>query len=219
MNLSKLDGWFEPDEQKIHIIGCGSVGSAVAENLVRSGVKKLTLWDFDIVAPHNIVNQMFREQDIGKLKVDALENILKEINSEVEITRKCEGWNGQSLSGYIFLCCDGIELRKEIAETQSLSPYVMAMFDFRTGLTGAQHYAAVWSDSESVKRFLKSMDFTHDEASKTVPVSACGITLGVVTTVRLIAALGVNNYINFIKGNPVKSTVVIDGFDMELTAF
>jgi hypothetical protein len=50
-------------------------------------------------------------------------------------------------------------------------------------------------------------------------VSACGVTLGVATTVRLVCALGVNNYINFVKGNGIKKLVIIDGFHYLLDAF
>ena len=115
MDLSKSYEFFQPEKDKarIHIVGCGSVGSTLAENLVRCGVTKLMLWDFDRVESHNIVNQMFRHQDIGKSKVEALYDILMEINPEVkdDIKLKPEGWNGKMMSGYIFLAVDSIELR------------------------------------------------------------------------------------------------------------
>ena len=63
------------------------------------------------------------------------------------------------------------------------------------------------------------MQFSHEEAAEETPVSACGVTLGVATTVRLICALGVNNYINFTKGLGIKKMVLIDGFAMTLDAF
>ena len=68
MDLSKVYEFFQPekDSSRIHIVGCGSVGSTLAENLVRCGVTKLALWDFDTVEEHNIVNQMFRKADVGR---------------------------------------------------------------------------------------------------------------------------------------------------------
>lgn len=123
------------------------------------------------------------------------------------------------MSGYIFLCVDSIELRREIVEKHLDSPYVKAVFDFRTLLEGAQHYAADWSDFKMKKDLLNSMQFSHEEAKEETPVSACGVTLGVATTVRLICALGVNNYINFVKGNGIKKLVMIDGFNFMLDAF
>lgn len=223
MDLSKSYDFFQPekDTARIHIVGCGSVGSTLAENLARCGVTKMTLWDFDTVEAHNIVNQMFRQQDVGKSKVEALKDILMDINPEIkdDVELKPKGWEGKLMSGYIFLCVDNIELRRTIVEKHMDSPYVKAVFDFRTLLESAQHYAADWSDYKMKQDLLKSMQFSHEEAAEETPVSACGVTLGVATTVRLICALGVNNYINFVKGNGIKKLIMIDGFNFILDAF
>ena len=223
MDLSKSYDFFQPDKDdaRIHIVGCGSVGSTIAENLARCGVTKMTLWDFDKVEAHNIVNQMFRQQDVGKLKVDALKDILMDINPEMKDTveTKPEGWQGKLMSGYVFLCVDNIELRKEIVKRHMDTPYVKAMFDVRTLLTGAQHYAAAWDDFKMKQNFLESMNFSHEEAAAETPVSACGVTLGVATTVRLISALAVNNYIKYVKGEGLWKLVQIDGFTGLLDCF
>lgn len=223
MDLSKSYEFFQPenDDARIHIIGCGSVGSTLAENLARCGVTKMTLWDFDTVEAHNIVNQMFRQQDIGKPKVEALRDILVDINPDIadDLELKPKGWQGKMLSGYIFLAVDSIELRRKIVEQHMDNTFVKAIFDFRTLLEGAQHYAADWSDVKMRENLLKSMQFSHEEAAEETPVSACGVTLGVATTVRLVCALGVNNYINFTKGLGIKKMVLIDGFAMTLDAF
>lgn len=221
IDLSKIYEYFQPDKvnSKIHIVGCGSVGSTVAENLVRCGISNLTLWDFDKVEPHNIVNQMFRQKDVGKSKVEALADILKEINPDVELELQPKGWQGKLMSGYVFLCVDNIELRRKIVEQHLDSPFVKAMFDFRTGLEFAQSYAADWSDSKMKRDFLNSMQFTHEEASAESPTSACGVTLGVAPTVRIISALGVCNFINLVRGKGLKSMVLCNMFGFMLDAF
>lgn len=223
MDLSKSYDFFQPEKDgaRIHIVGCGSVGSTLAENLARCGVTKMTLWDFDTVEAHNIVNQMFRQQDVGRLKVEALRDILMDINPEIKdnVELKPKGWEGKLMSGYIFLCVDNIELRRTIVEKHMDSPYVKAVFDFRTLLESAQHYAADWSNYKMKQDLLKSMQFSHEEAAEETPVSACGVTLGVATTVRLVCALGVDNYINFVKGNGIKKLIMIDGFNFILDAF
>lgn len=223
MNLTKSYEFFKPEMigSQVHIIGCGSVGSTVAENLVRCGVTKMTLWDFDKVEGHNVTNQMFRECDIGKMKVDALKEILIDINPDAEKTIKTEpaGWQGKILSGYIFLAVDSIEIRRDFVEKHINSTFIKAVFDFRTLLEGAQHYAADWSDYKSKQSLLKTMQFSHSEAAEETPVSACGVTLGVATTVRLICALGVNNFINFVKGKGLKKMVLLDGFNFSMEAY
>ncbi len=223
MNLNKSYEFFKPEsvEDRIHIIGCGSVGSTIAENLARCGIQKMTLWDFDKVEEHNIVNQMFRSVDVGKPKVEALRDILTEINPDIaaEIVLQPKGWQGKMLSGYVFLCVDSIDIRRQFVEQHMDNPNVKAVFDFRTLLESAQHYAADWSDMAMKKNLLASMQFSHEEAAEETPVSACGVTLGVATTVRLICALGVDNFINFTKGNGIRKYVVIDGFGFTLDAF
>ena len=223
MDLSKSYEFFKPEmcTERIHIIGCGSVGSTVAENIVRFGITKITLYDFDYVEPHNIANQMFTQEDVGRLKTEALANLLYKINPDTRqnIKLQSEGYSNQKMSGYVFLCVDSIELRREIAMQYKDSQYIKAMFDFRTRLTDAQHYAADWSNPAMIESFINSMAFSHEEAAKETPVSACNITLSVAPTVRMICAVGVSNFINFAKGEEIKKLILIDAFNFTIDAF
>lgn len=223
MNLVKSYDFFKPEEVegRIHIIGCGSVGSAVAENLARFGLTKFSLWDFDVVEEKNVANQMFTSKHIGMLKTDATEQIILDINPAAapDIKKYPKGYEGQILSGFVFLCADNIDLRRQIVEKHKMNPNVKAMFDFRTRLTDAQHYAADWSNPDQVQNLLNSMQFTSDEADQDTPVSACGGILGVATTVRFIVAVGVDNFVNFVKGGGIKKFVMADAFAMQVDAF
>ena len=223
LNLSKSYDYFKPEtvKERIHIIGCGSVGSCVAELLVRFGLTKITLYDFDKVEPKNLANQLYRQEHIGMLKTTALTVMMREINPATMgvIKTEPEGYTGQKLSGYVFLAIDNIELRRKIAEDNKNNPYIKAVFDFRTRLTDAQSYAADWSDMKSVDDFIRSMDFTHQEAAKETPVSACNVTLSVAPTVRMICSLGVANFVNFVKGEKLKKFIQIDVFKFILDAF
>lgn len=223
MDLSKSYDFFKPEmlNGRVHIIGCGAIGSTVAEMLTRFGITKITLYDFDDVEAHNIANQMFTQEDIGKKKVQAVAEYLRKINPDIvdDLRVAEEGYTGQRLSGYIFLCVDNIDLRRQIAEACKDNPYVKGMFDFRMRLTDAQHYAADWSDKKMVEAFLNSMAFSHDEAKKETPVSACNITLSVCTTVRSVVAAGVSNFVNFVKGNGLKKMILCDSFAFGLDAF
>ena len=222
MDLSKSMEYFHPsmDDSRIHIVGCGSVGSTVAENLARCGVTKFTLWDFDTVESKNVVNQMFREKDIGKPKVEALRDIILEINPEAEpdIQLKPDGWKGKLMSGYIFLCVDSVDVRKAIIERHMDSEFVRAVFDFRTRLEDAQHYAADWSKMRDRKDLLSSMEFTHEEAAEETPVSACNVTLGVCQTVRIICAFGTANYMNFVRGKGLRKMILANAFTFDVDA-
>ena len=146
---------------------------------------------------------------------------LRKINPDIvdDLRVVEEGYTGQRLSGYIFLCVDNIDLRRKIAEACKDNPYVKGMFDFRMRLTDAQHYAADWSDKKMVEAFLNSMAFSHEEAKEETPVSACNITLSVCTTVRSVVAAGVSNFVNFVKGNGLKKMILCDSFAFGLDAF
>jgi len=223
LDLSKSYTFFKPEEvkERIHIIGCGSVGSTVAELLARFGLTKLSLYDFDIVEPKNLANQLFRQEHVGMTKTQALTDMLSEINPEITHNIKTfpNGYTGQRLSGYVFLCIDNIDLRREIATTNKDNLYIKAMFDFRTRLTDAQHYAAKWGDMSMVKDFIKTMNFTHKEAVAETPVSACNVTLSVAPTIRVICSLGVTNFVNFVKGESLKKMILMDAFNYILDVF
>ena len=221
MDLTKSYEFFKPEmlRGRVHIIGCGSVGSTVAENLARFGVEDMVLYDFDKVESRNIVNQMFTQDDIGRLKIEALADEVKSINPDCKIKLVPEGWNGQRLAGYVFLCCDGIELRRRIVEENKNNTYIRGMFDFRTRLTDAQHYAADWSNKKMVDDFLNSMNFSHEEAQEETPMSACRVALSVAPTIRVIVAYGVANFINFVKGLPLRKMILIDAFEFAVDAF
>lgn len=220
MELTKSYEYFQPEKvtERIHIIGCGSVGGTVAELLVRMGLKKITLYDFDTVCAHNLVNQIYRAKDIGQNKATALAEILKEIEPSLDLKVKTQGWNGQRLSGYVFLCADSMKVRRQVVEQNFDNLAIRAMFDFRTSLESAQNYAADWQYYKNKKDFLGTMQFTDEEAAEETPTSACGITLGVAPTVRGICTMGVANFLNWVRKGELKKQIVFNVFGMDLFA-
>jgi len=223
MDLSKSAEFFNPTtfKDRIHIIGLGSVGSTVAELLSRFGFTKVSLYDFDIVQEHNLANQMFTTKDILNPKLDAVCERWVSVNPEAKdsLVVYPDGWNGQKLSGYVFLCVDNIDLRRRIVKENQYNDSIKGMFDFRTGLTDAQHYAADWSSNDDIKALLDTMDFTHEEAEKNVPMSACKVALCVMPTVWSVAMAGVTNFINLLKGKKLERAMITKPFDFETIVF
>lgn len=222
MNLNKHFEFFDPTSvtDEIHIIGCGAIGSTIAEMLTRLGFTKLHLYDFDKVSDHNITNQMFRMKDIGGPKVAALADLLEEINPEIQLELHHEGWNTFSrVTGIVFLAVDSIEVRKEIVQTYKFNKDITFMSDCRMRLTDAQYYAADWSNEKEINRLYNSMDFTSEEAKASTPVSACGTTLSVTPTVRIIVSYAVSNLINFLNKQPHKTLINMDAFAMNIVCF
>ena len=219
MNLTKSSEFFNPEDctERIHLIGCGSVGSAVAELLARFGLTNVSLYDFDVVEEHNLANQMFTTKNLYKPKIEGVYERWIDINPEASKSLKLysNGWDGNKLSGYVFLCVDNIELRKRIVEENKYNLNIKAMFDFRTALVTAQHYAADWQKEEDIAALLDTMDFTHAEAEKNVPVSACKVALCVMPTVWSVAMAGVTNFINFEKNNKLERAMILKPFEFE----
>lgn len=221
MNLSKHREFFNPDDftDEIHIIGCGAVGSTIAEQLARIGIKKLHLYDFDTVSEHNITNQMFIAPQIGLTKLKAMTALLEFINPDIKLILHEEGWKpGMPLTGYVYLAVDNIDTRKEIIKDNLFNPMIRAMFDTRMRLTDAQHFAAKWTN-EGKKFLQETMNFTREEAASSTPMSACGTTLSVTPTVRIICSLAVANLINVLLNKPITKTILIDAFNMTIDAF
>ena len=74
-------------QKRVILFGVGGVGSWCAEALVRSGIKHLTIVDFDTVNVTNINRQlMATTKTIDQIKVDALKERLLAINPHAEIT-------------------------------------------------------------------------------------------------------------------------------------
>lgn len=219
MDLSKHLDILDPINditKPISIIGCGAIGSTLAVQLARLGVPKLYLYDFDEVELHNITNQMYRQCDVGRSKMEALTEILHEINPELEV-HQVGAYKDQALNGYVFMAVDNIEIRKEIVTNNKCNPNTVAMFDFRMGLYNAQHYAYKW-DAFGIQSMYQSMNFSHEEAKANVPMSPCGTTLSVAPTVWTIVSLGVANFIKLIRGKDINNLIIVDVNTCEIVA-
>ena len=73
----------------VAIAGAGGLGSNIAVMLARSGVGHLHIVDFDIVDITNLNRQAYTVKHIGMRKVDAITEILMEINPYMRVTTEC----------------------------------------------------------------------------------------------------------------------------------
>lgn len=70
---------------RVGIAGAGGLGSNCAMLLARSGVRALTLADFDRVDASNLNRQFYFSGDIGQSKVEALGRNLRRIDAELDL--------------------------------------------------------------------------------------------------------------------------------------
>ena len=74
------------EQAMVGIAGAGGLGSNVAAHLVRSGVRRLVIADFDVVSPSNLNRQFFFRDQVGRRKVEALAENLRRIEPGLELT-------------------------------------------------------------------------------------------------------------------------------------
>ena len=97
------------------IIGCGALGTVIANALVRAGVGKVRIIDRDLIEYHNLQRQiLFDEEDVKNQipKAVAAERHLKKVNSSIEIegiVADVHYANIEELVGGFDLILDGLD--------------------------------------------------------------------------------------------------------------
>ncbi|XKK63264.1 ThiF family adenylyltransferase [Streptomyces sp. ARC32] len=91
MDLRPRDSAWEPQlllrRAEVLLVGVGGTGSAAARDLVASGVGRLHCVEPDVVELSNLNRQtLFREEDLGRPKLDAALTALRALNPDVEVT-------------------------------------------------------------------------------------------------------------------------------------
>jgi molybdopterin/thiamine biosynthesis adenylyltransferase len=158
---------FDPVNQKykIVILGAGSLGSFIALNLAKLGFNDLTVYDFDKVEEHNIPNQFYRVSDIGKQKVEALKEIIKEFAS-VDVKICDEKVDSKTklpidLDNIFVITFDTLEARKVAFDL--LKDYNFRVLDVRAGGEEYNIQTINTSEEDEVKTWEKSFDITPTE--------------------------------------------------------
>jgi hypothetical protein len=72
-------------EKCVSIFGCGSGGSYLAEQLARSGLGKIVLFDMEEVEAENLCRSGYEIADLGVSKVNALARKLRNINPAIHL--------------------------------------------------------------------------------------------------------------------------------------
>ena len=73
--------WMQGDTRMCLVYGAGGIGSWVALMLARAGLE-VGIFDDDVIESHNIGGQLFRMEDIGKKKVVAVQEIVKDFTGD-----------------------------------------------------------------------------------------------------------------------------------------
>lgn len=110
--------------KSVILVGVGGVGGYVATMLVRAGVGKIKLVDFDKVSPSNINRQVVANVNtIGRSKVEVLKEKLLEINPNLHCEVVDERLTEQNVDRIITPCDMCIDAIDSVSDKVSLIIY------------------------------------------------------------------------------------------------
>lgn len=109
------------EQKSILIVWAGGIGSTTAMCLAQCGFNKIRVCDFDQVENHNLASQLYKEADIGRDKVSALqENI--EAFTGIRIEALPSKFIPAMLEGIdiVIMWVDNMATRKEVLEALTI---------------------------------------------------------------------------------------------------
>jgi len=145
VSFLRHSAFFGPEDANQHvlnIIGVGATGSWIAMLAARMGWHKFRVWDLDIVESHNLPNQIYTHDDIGKKKVIALKEQLLRFNPEVEVETHDYFFESSKhtdlLEGPVIITVDSLSARKDIGNAIKGNFLVGFAFETRMGFSHAE---------------------------------------------------------------------------------
>ncbi len=193
--MSKIDplrhlSVFNPDvfgKLRVDVIGCGATGSQIAMQLAKLGVENLHLHDFDVVESHNLANQLFGLEDVGKKKTKALAERITRDTGLVPVLHEQAVTGRTVLGNVVFLLTDTMASRKEIWEGAiRYKMHVERMIETRMGKSEGRVYSISPVASNEI-RFWEDTLYADDVAQE----SLCGARTSVGATACLVTAYAI----------------------------
>jgi len=214
VDLYRQQDLIEPDQLDlpITVVGCGGIGSFVVLALAKMGCRALAVYDDDRVEPHNIPNQAYRLADVGRLKVEALADLVRDV-AGVPLESRAERVGGQRLQGVVVTAVDTMAARREIwLRGIRHRAGVPLYLDARMGAEVARILTVRPADPDDVRRYEASLH--PDEEAVILPCTAQAI----VYTGFSIAALVAGQIKKFLTGEPLKGELILDHKTMTFIA-
>ncbi|WP_298034092.1 sulfur carrier protein ThiS adenylyltransferase ThiF [uncultured Desulfovibrio sp.] len=89
---------------RVGLAGAGGLGSNAALMLARCGVEDLLLLDDDVVEPSNLNRQQYWPRHLGSPKVEALAEVLRELNPDIRVEARRLRLSPANLPGILSAC-------------------------------------------------------------------------------------------------------------------
>lgn len=156
INTLRHSDILKPNLGLITIVGAGGIGSPLTVQLAKMGFDRIKVFDGDEVDEVNLSSQLYRTKDIGKKKVFALAEIVKDF-ADVDVLTMDKRTDGKDMdTNLLILAVDDIDVRKEIVSN--------AKFDYLIDGRMAAQTFSVFSFPEVLKDEYMKTIFPKEEA-------------------------------------------------------
>ncbi|HEX6513731.1 MAG TPA: ThiF family adenylyltransferase [Chloroflexota bacterium] len=169
----------------ITLIGAGGIGSPLALALAKMGCPRLALYDPDTVEAHNLPNQIYRLNDVGRPKVAALADLLREF-APLELDVRQERVSEQALRGVVISAVDSMASRQDIWHgCVRYKPAVPLYVDARMGAEVCRVFTVNPADPDDVTAYEATLHGDGDAAED--PCTAQAIIYNTFAVAALVA--------------------------------
>lgn len=191
-------------ERHTYIIGVGGGGSLLVNNLLRLNWPShmITVFDDDTVEEHNVTNQVYGPEEVGLLKVEAINQKLGymgEVN--IEPIRVEEEF--LDLDGIVVCQTDDFKTRHTIFENQIAGNGNIELFiDSRVGALSSRIYMLDPSNEKHCEKYLKTLPKELDEDGSSEN-SLCGTRVSIhamLSNTASLVAITLQEYLRNIAG-------------------
>jgi hypothetical protein len=192
VNFLRHSGFFSSEDatEPLNIIGVGATGSWIGLLAAKMGILKFRVWDPDVVEDHNLPNQIYDLEHIGKSKVDSFEAVVTRFNPAIEVDKhECYFTSKQKdlLQGPLVLTVDTMSARKEIYDAFYLNWQIQKIFETRLGFDYAEVNIIDNQDIDQLEEWKSNLLDDKD-----IPDGPCNLRT-CTTLVSLISSFTVHN--------------------------
>jgi adenylyltransferase/sulfurtransferase len=220
---------------KVLVLGCGALGTVVADMLARAGVGRLVIVDRDFVETTNLQRQvLFDETDVAEAlpKAEAAKRKLARINSQVDVTAIVDDMNAGNIERYassVDLIVDGLDNfeTRYLANDYAVKHGVPYVYGGAVGTTGAAYAIlphteradAPWECMPDGSKATPCLKCLFEEAPPPGTMPTCD-TVGVLgPAVAIVANFEAAEALKILTGNLDRVTRTMLSFDLWSSSF
>ena len=199
--FSGANWYYEIQSKTIIIAGCGGIGSNTVFQIARMKPDSIIIYDNDTVETGNISGQLFRKDQIGEFKVNAISSIIRDFSNYYSVRAFNELYSYNSSVSSIMICgFDNMEARriffnnwlKYVRTIDEKDRKYCLFIDGRLSFDTIQVFAITGDDTFNIQRYSKDFLFSDKEADETI----CSLKQTTYLAC-MIASIITNNLVNF----------------------